>query len=44
MTGPRLIVCMGVSGCGKSTVARAIADSLGASIETVAWVVLSYTL
>jgi gluconokinase len=29
MKRPRLIVCMGVSGCGKSTVARVIADSLG---------------
>lgn len=29
MTRPRLIVCMGVSGCGKSTVARAIADAFG---------------
>ena len=29
MKRPRLIVCMGVSGCGKSTVARAIADAFG---------------
>jgi gluconokinase len=26
---PALLVCMGVSGCGKSTVARAIADATG---------------
>jgi len=26
---PALIVCMGVSGCGKTTVARTIADHLG---------------
>ena len=32
MTRPRLIVCMGVSGCGKSTVARAIADSFGVAM------------
>ena len=26
---PALVVCMGVSGCGKTTVARAIADATG---------------
>lgn len=29
---PRLVVCMGVSGCGKSTVARAVADAFGLSM------------
>ncbi len=28
MSGPRLLVCMGVSGCGKSTLAQALAARL----------------
>ena len=31
MTSPRLIVVMGVAGCGKSTVAAALAEALGGS-------------